>query len=219
MKKIISLVISAVAIFLMTGCSAKLENIGYMESSDTAIFLGTYENDMDIVSPAQNLAITMRKGALILQKNGYDEFIILDSLGVSTIITNFDDMISYCFPENEGNDANAWTRGMTSLQNKCRLLAGGLSDNHVNMYMMGVKEKNIDIGAWKIKDILDNKNIKDMILRARAKNDNKDITFVHAMHAIMIPRNGTLLGKIERKTVKEIEEGRTKPFVDNLNLE
>jgi len=204
MKKVMILVVALVAI-MVSGCSTKTPGPMVVQNFNTQIAVkGSYDFDMDKVSPVQNIAIALKKIAKDLKKENVKYFILQKKLQVPPMITNFDDMISYCFPENKGFNAEAWTAGSTSLEDKCKIKTSENTTNNDIVIEIYVVDKNFARGTWVVDDILNNKNIDKYIEEAK-KAVGKDIYFSNSktMFSIKYLRKGKLAKKIERNKYKE----------------
>jgi len=203
MKKVMILVAALVAI-LVSGCSSKKPGpMLIVETQKNQIAVeGSY--DFDKVSPAQNLAIAMKKIAKELKKRNVKYFVLDKKLQVPPMITNFEDMINYCYPENEGFNKDAWTAGSTSLENKCKLKDFNIFGNDI-IVKVYVSDKNLGMGTWVVDDILKDKNMNKYIEEAK-KAVGKDFYFSKVLITIDLKylRKGFFnKEKIEKNKYKE----------------
>jgi len=204
MKKVMILVAALVTI-MVSGCSTKTPGPMVVQNFNTQISVkGSYDFDMDKVSPVQNLAIALKKIAKDLKKENVKYFILQKKLQVPPMITKFDDMISYCFPENKGFNSEAWTAGSTSLEDKCKIKTSENTTNNDIVIEVYVVDKNFARGTWVVDDILNNKNIDKYIEEAK-KAVGKDIYFSNnkSMLSIKYLRKGSRAKKIEKNKYKE----------------
>ena len=188
MKNLVLVLIAAIA-FLMSGCSSKEIQIEYANNiegySQSVYHSGTVYDDMDVASPAQNLAIMFYNAAKEVKSSGYNEFVIDKFYQVPPMITKFDDIVSYCYPENGGNTAEDWTSKSSSLEDKCSnfKLKRSTTDNSVRLRLVIKKRKSIGLGHWKADEILENKNIKEMIANVRKNLKEEEIENIVLLNA------------------------------------
>ncbi len=215
MKNIVILIAALVAI-LLTGCGAKAPKpFLIIERESSVVSLGSYNDDIDKVSPVQNLAIQMKRAAKVLKKNGYTTFKLDMIHNIPHIITNFDDLVKYSFPENEGNEASSWTAGSTSLGDKGNFkISRNTSNNQVYLEIYAA-DNVMTAGTWSIKDVLENKNLN--LLIKNAKVEGTDIRFYKDLIV-----SGTLKAKDKefstKNTYKSLKDKLEKEsFVDNLD--
>jgi len=208
MKKIMILVAALVAI-MVSGCSTKTPGPMVVKKENNSVItsvvvVGSYDFDMDKVSPAQNVAIAMKKAVLELKKQNVKYFTMDDYMQVPPMITNFEDMINYCFPENEGFNANAWTAGSTSLENKCRIKTSEKLNNNDVVIKLHSAEKNLGTGTWVVDEVLKDKNL-DKFIKEALKATGQDIYFsnVETMFSLKLLRKGSRAKKIEKNKYKE----------------
>ncbi len=170
MKKIIFIAM-AIGIVLFSGCSSKQPKL--LLSKDKRTVLGTQDYDSSNVSTVQNLAIALKK---VVKESNSENFTLLPGHEVPVMITNFKDLVSYCYPENEGVDADAYTEGSTSLENKCHF--GTWSTNN-NIVVLGIKssEKSLAVGTWSREQVLKDKFLNELIKNAKKDSESKEIKF------------------------------------------
>lgn len=185
MKKIILITLVFGAI-LFSGCASKQAK--FLETSNhhtrmatsinidpvgRSIVVGTQDYDMDKVSPVQNLAIAFKK---IAKEIDSDEFILEPGHEVPIMITNFKDLVSYCYPENKGVDADAYTEGSTSLEDKCNF---GTWATNKNLVMVSVKtaKKSLAVGTWNKQQVLNDPFIDQLIKNAKKDSETHNIMF------------------------------------------
>ena len=170
MKKIV-LITMALGMVLFSGCASKQPKL--LLSTDKRTVLGTQDYDSSNVSSVQNLAIALKK---VVKESKLENFTLLPGHEVPVMITNFKDLVSYCYPENEGVDADAFTDGSTSLENKCQF--GTWSTNN-NIVVVGIKssEKTLGIGTWSREQVLKDKFMNELIKNAKKDSELKEIKF------------------------------------------
>ena len=208
MTKITILLMILITVFF-SACSTKTPGPMVVKKENnsivtTVVVVGSYDFDMGKVSPAQNVAIAMKKAVLELKKQNVKYFTIDDYMQVPPMITNFEDMIHYCFPENKGFDADAWTAGSTSLENKCRIKTSEKLNNNDVIIKLHSAEKNLGTGTWVVNEVLKDEKLNKFIKEA-LKATGKDIYFtdVETIFSLKLLRSGSRAKKIERDKYKE----------------
>jgi len=167
-----------------TGCSTKVAEPMVVWKKEARVgsdlffeVKGTY--DYNNVSTPQNLAIAMKRAALHLKEEGFTHFTLIRKTGVPPMITNFKDLISYCYPENEGFGSDSFTAGSTSLESKCNLRVSPdqfeSSDNRIYLEIKS-RKKSFAFGTWEIDQVLNDKDLNKYISEAK-KEIKKKILF------------------------------------------
>lgn len=178
--KLLSISIILLTIIL-SGCSLTPKPILYEEATTYVSMEGSFNPDIDIVSVPQNIGILLKKSAKIAKSKGI-KYITFDSIeGVPPMITNFSDLIRYCYPKNNGPSASDWKGKSSSLEQKCNFKAKTSTlRNEVSMKVL-FTDKNFIMGTWSVDQILEDKYLQKFIDIARKdsskKSDIKNIEF------------------------------------------
>lgn len=215
MKILISTILSLTT-FIFSGCGTTASGPFLVkqyhlnsDKKEIVIPMGSYDADMSKVSPAQNLAIIIKKSAKVLKEKNINYFTI-DALNkVPPMITNFSDLVQYCYPENKGTNANSWTAGSTSLEDKCELKIYKSTTNNDVWIKVIESEKNLQVGTWSVQEVLNDKTLNAYIQSAKLTAKNQDIAFTN------IPaKTHVNLKTMRDKKAKLINDTKV---IDNLN--
>jgi hypothetical protein len=179
--KIIIYITMAIGIMLsMTGCGAAkspIPMVQYQGVSENGIgFKGSINEDEDKASIVQNLAIQIREAAKVMKSRGYNYFYILPQFGVPSMIVDMKSLVSYCYPESNGFNAENIDSGSSSLEEKCKVK---YKENGATSYFKGVKEPIFNQPTWSVKEVLKDEFIENFIKAALqdGEYENPVITF------------------------------------------
>jgi hypothetical protein len=170
----IKFIFSLIVVFLMTtGCSTKkagpmLFNSESNSSNKTVIIKGSYDLDLDKVSPVHNIAIALKKLALHFKSENVQYFTLNPSLQVPPIITKYEDLSRYCYPESVNEDTN--------FEEKCKITFDRKRLKNDIIIVASSSEKNFGVGTWSVEQVLNDSKI-DAAIKEVKNTVKKDIYF------------------------------------------
>lgn len=177
MKKLISIAIFMATIIALSGCSAKtamaikitdpISDVNRTEYA-TVSMSGNISPD---TTPLQNTAIRIKEASARLEAKGYKYFSI--NANIPKIITNMQDLASYCYPKNNGFRKKDLNGKSSSLEEKCQ--------NALYFdIIVGSKEPHQTSFSWSTEQVKNDQNIDNYIKAAieDAGFSDQKITFV-----------------------------------------
>lgn len=190
---IISLLISTIAL-TFSGCggaqvtpmklSSEHVNHSTQKNKSFVFVMGSYSRgNMNVVSPAGNLAFMFYKAAKEFKKMGVKYFTLVPDRKVPMVITNFKYLINYCYPNNTTYNAEGWNNGSSSLEDKCNFQEPLYVDKKLNdpnnRVFVGMTESKMNpfVPTWSVEQVLHDPMIKEFIKNAKSKikGNNKPI--------------------------------------------
>jgi len=168
MKYIYNLTLTVFTLFFI-GCAGNEPIVKGM--SENYVFIsGTHSLSDGDVSEVNNLAIFINEAATMFKEENIKYFYIKNK-EISPVITNFDNLVSYCYPDNDGYTASDFGDKSTNLERKClyfqELLTNGTvywqNENKIVIGLVGLKEADTNRPTWVVEDVLNDPLIKKYI--------------------------------------------------------
>lgn len=181
----ISLIILVSAFF--SGCSTKNQfdpiKRHYWTNDKTneitsISYKGTYNTEKNEVSEIQNIAISLQNAANELNNKKIKYFTLSGSNKLPQFITNFQNLVNYCYPDNGGSKAQDFGNKSTSLENKCMFKKNKNSNsNSISIEIVVENKTNFTKPTWSVKQVLKDPVINEYINNAKKDSNNKEILF------------------------------------------
>lgn len=184
MKKTFTLITLSLVALMSFGCSGSAPKpedgtpdggfFYYKSGTSSVRYRGDLSYDGDAVSPVQDLAYEFQLAAEFFKSNGIKYFKLGRDMNVPFILTNFDDVVAYCYPDNAGYRAGDFEVKSTSLETgKCKTsmkFTQGSVGAQALFIAVPEEKMNLAQPVWSVDQVLNDPSIRKYIETAYSDN-------------------------------------------------
>lgn len=189
MKNLFITVALLVLVLISSGCSNKqvlpnsLSYHSYVKNYDI-VFRTTLHLDEDVVSVIQNAAAEIEAAAIWARDRNSSYFIIDPKHRIPFMITNFKDLVDYCYPSNNGFHAREFDSKDSNLESgKCKIEYKFTDTDAVGakIHFWSRKHPQNNMPVWSVDQVLSDPYIQKYkkALIEDAKFKNFKLTYIY----------------------------------------